>query len=45
VAIAEGDPDRILYGAAHRVYVSQDGGRFWRGLEPELPEIVRVAWI
>lgn len=45
VAIAEGDPDRILYGAAHRVYVSQDGGRFWRGLEPELPEIVRVAWL
>jgi hypothetical protein len=45
VAIAEGDPDRILYAAAHRVYVSQDGGRFWRGLEPELPEIVRVAWL
>jgi hypothetical protein len=45
VAIAEGDPDRILYAAAHRVYVSQDGGRFWRGLEPELPEIVRVAWM
>jgi hypothetical protein len=45
VAIAEGDPDRILYAAAHRVYVSQDGGRFWRGLEPELPEITSVAWL
>jgi hypothetical protein len=45
VAIAEGDPDRILYAAAHRVYVSQDGGRFWRALEPELPEITRVAWL
>jgi hypothetical protein len=45
VAIAEGDPDRILYAAAHRVYVSQDGGRFWRALEPELPEITSVAWL
>jgi hypothetical protein len=45
VAIAADDPDRILYAAANRVYVSRDGGRFWRGLEPELPEIVRVAWL
>ena len=45
VAIAEDDPDRIVYATKHRVYVSQDGGRFWRGLEPELPEIKRVGWI
>jgi hypothetical protein len=45
IAIAEGDPDRLLYAAEHRVYVSQDGGRFWRALEPELPEITRVAWL
>ena len=45
IAIAEGDPDRIAYAATHRVYVSQDGGRFWRSLEPELPEIERVAWL
>jgi hypothetical protein len=45
VAIAEGDPDRIVYAAEHRVYVSQDGGRFWRALEPELPEIKRVGWL
>jgi hypothetical protein len=45
VAIAEDDPDRIVYATEHRVYVSQDGGRFWRALEPELPEIRRVAWL
>jgi hypothetical protein len=35
----------MLYAAAHRVYVSGDGGRFWRALEAELPEIRRVAWL
>jgi hypothetical protein len=45
ISIGEDDPDRMLYGAEHRVYVSQDGGRFWRALEPELPEIKRVAWL
>ena len=45
VAIAESNPDRMLYATEHRVYVSQDGGRFWRALEPELPEIKRVGWL
>ena len=45
IAIAENDPDRIVYAAENRVYVSQDGGRFWRALEPELPEIKRVGWL
>jgi len=45
IAIAENDPDRMLYAAEHRVYISQDGGRFWRALEPELPEIKRVGWL
>jgi len=45
IAIAENDPDRMLYAAEHRVYVSQDGGRFWRALEPELSEISSVAWL
>jgi photosystem II stability/assembly factor-like uncharacterized protein len=45
VAIAEGDPDRILYAGTTRVYVSRDGGRFWHALEPELPEITNVAWL
>ena len=45
VAVAADDPDRIAFAAASRVYVSTDGGRFWRGLAPELDEIVRVGWV
>jgi hypothetical protein len=45
IAVADDDPDRIAYATAHRLYVSRDGGRFWRAVEPELPEIVRVAWL
>jgi hypothetical protein len=45
LAIAESNPDLIAYVTEHRVYVSRDGGRFWRSLEPELPEIRRVAWL
>jgi photosystem II stability/assembly factor-like uncharacterized protein len=44
VAIAEDDPDLVLYAARNRVYISRDGGRFWRALAPELPEIEAVAW-
>ncbi len=44
VAIASDDPDRILYAARNRLYLSEDGGRFWRALVPELPEIEAVAW-
>jgi hypothetical protein len=39
VAIAEDDPDYVLYAARNRLYLSTDGGRFWRALAPELPEI------
>jgi hypothetical protein len=39
VAIAEDDPDYVVYGARNRLYLSTDGGRFWRALAPELPEI------
>ena len=45
IAIAANDPDRMLYATTHRLYVSRDGGRFWRALEPELSEIRRVAWV
>jgi len=45
VAVAEDDPDRMLYAARNRLYLSTDGGTFWRSLEPELPDVVAVAWI
>ena len=43
VALGE-NPDHILYGARNRLYVSGDGGRFWRAVAVELPEIHDVAW-
>jgi hypothetical protein len=39
VAIAEDDPDLVVYAARNRLFVSRDGGRFWHGLSAELPEI------
>ena len=44
VAVSAEDPDRLLYAARNRLYVSTDGGRFWRSLEAELPDIENVAW-
>ena len=45
IAIAEDDPDRMLYAGRNRLYVSANGGVFWRGLAFELPDIVSLAWI
>ncbi len=45
VAIAEEDPDRMLYAARNRLYVSANGGVFWRSLPFELPDIHTVAWL
>ena len=45
IAIAEDDPDRMLYCARNRVYLSANGGVFWRSLPFELPDIESVAWI
>jgi hypothetical protein len=45
VAVAEDDPDRMLYAARNRLYVSANGGVFWRSLPFELPDIDCVAWI
>ena len=45
VAIAEDDPDRMLYAARNRLYVSANGGVFWSSLPFELPDIDSVGWI
>jgi hypothetical protein len=43
VAIADDDPDLVVYGARNRLYVSRNGGLFWTALAVELPEISAVA--
>ena len=43
VAIGE-SPDDMILAARNRLYVSRDGGRFWRSLAPELPDVEAVAW-
>jgi hypothetical protein len=45
IALAEDEPDYALYAARNRLYLSQDGGLFWRALAPELPEIEAVALV
>ncbi|HEX3268292.1 MAG TPA: hypothetical protein VHQ98_09955 [Gaiellaceae bacterium] len=39
VAVADDNPDLMLYAGRNRLYLSEDGGRFWRALVVELPEI------
>jgi hypothetical protein len=45
IAVADDDPDRMLFAARNRLYVSTTGGVFWRALELELPDVLAVAWI
>jgi hypothetical protein len=45
VAVAEDEPDRMLYAARNRLYVSTNGGVFWRSLPFELPDVVGVSWV
>ena len=45
-AVAVGEsPDDLLYAGRNRVFVSRDGGVFWRAVALELPEIHDVAWL
>lgn len=45
IAIAEDEPDRMLYAARNRLYLSANGGVFWRSLPFELPDVEGVAWL
>ena len=38
------NPDLMLFAARNRLYLSENGGIFWRALVPELPEIQAVAF-
>ena len=42
VAIAEEDPDVMVFATRNRLFVSRNGGVFWTSLALELPEIRRV---
>jgi len=43
VAIAEDNPDVVVYASRNRLHVSTNGGVFWRALSAELPEIEALA--
>jgi hypothetical protein len=44
-AIALGEsPDDMLFAGRNRVFVSRNGGVFWRAVAVELPEIRDVEW-
>lgn len=45
IAIAPESPDTVLYATATRLWLSEDGGRFWRSLAPELPEIAELGFV
>jgi hypothetical protein len=45
IAIDAENPDRMLYAARNRLFLSEDGGRFWRALVVELPEIEAVTFV
>jgi hypothetical protein len=44
IAIDDDNPDLMLFAARNRLYLSENGGIFWRALVPELPEIQAVTF-
>ena len=44
IAINADNPDVMLFAGRNRLYLSENGGIFWRALVPELPEIQAVAF-
>jgi len=45
LAIDEDNPDVMLFAGRNRLYLSENGGLFWRVLVPEFPEIEAVAFL
>ena len=44
VAVDDDNPDVMLFAARNRLYLSENGGTFWRALVPELPDIEAVRF-
>jgi len=44
IAVHEDIPDLMLFAARNRLYLSENGGTFWRALVPELPDIEAVRF-
>ena len=44
IAVDEDNHDLMLYAARNRLYLSENGGIFWRALVPELPDIAAVRF-
>lgn len=44
VAVDPDNPDLMLFAARNRLYLSENGGIFWRSLVPELPDIDAVRF-
>lgn len=44
IAVDDENPDRMLFAARNRLYLSENGGVFWRALIPELPDIFAVRF-
>jgi hypothetical protein len=44
VAISRDHPDHVAFATDERLFVSIDGGRFWKALAVELPGITAVRW-
>jgi hypothetical protein len=44
IAVSDDNPDLMLFAARNRLYLSENGGIFWRALVPELPDIEAVRF-
>ncbi len=44
IAIHPEDPEQLLFASESRLFVSENGGRFWRALDVELIGITAVAF-